>query len=313
MKTWIRNDSTGRYLLAEQPEENAFEESMMHTLQEENLLVPVIVYEDGVRCGCYPVTGLTAAGSWLSMHPLSAEALKGIVLQWNEAAETVAAHLLDEKNILWDRDSLYVNDDGRWVFLVCGSGKENTSADAVPWKGLTEELLRAVDTNDSEAVSLGIRLLQASMDKGQLHDLIRVLEDTPVQKELKETVQKPEGEIREDMGTLQEDFSSLSEEDAESYEEEDYMEDDGRNTDRRRSPGKQRRSRRAEAGRIGISSGILIRNVLVSQLVLAAALVFVYLIKGFDVMRRLLPLYIVLCVLTAAYFFVDALAHRDGN
>ena len=54
-------------------------------------------------------------------------------------------------------------------------------------------------------------------------------------------------------------------------------------------------------------------NVLVSQLVLAAALVFVYLIKGFDVMRRLLPLYIVLCVLTAAYFFVDALAHRDGN
>ncbi len=301
MNTWISNDSEGKYLYAELPsEENSFEISMIRSISADNILPLSERFRDGKQCLEYNVSGLVTLKEYLTGHSLDEEALSSVIIQVGNAADTVRNYLLSENSLRIRSSEIFVSEEeAELKFCVIPGEGENFEEEL---KTLISELLINLNLEDEQALRLGFQLLKTTQDpEFRLHDVLSAVQRKKTPGTLKKEIfTAPPRSAAAEAPDDTEAFSGLPgmQNPDEKYDNDAIIDSEFYDTEEKEkeAPKKSRNS--------------MLTGLAVSQGILAAGAVVVFLVKGKATVLRMLPVYLILALCVTAYSFVDYKAKR---
>lgn len=186
-----KNDSTGKYLIVPAPEQDTdFEMEMIDNLKDRNILKPIYVYENERKCCSYNVTGYINFESYMFRESFDLEDIRAIMVQINNAVRRMLDFLLGEENLLIRKDCIFVDVNTRALKFCAYPGNGRNFSNGL--KEILQDMLLSVDTNDTDAVNLTVRLYRTACESDSgMYDVINTMlmnksaEKTPVVSEIR--------------------------------------------------------------------------------------------------------------------------------
>lgn len=171
----LKKDSSGQYLIVRAPgEEKGFEMGMIENLKAKNILKPMYVYENGIKCCSYNVSGCFSLGEYLAGKVFGLDDLKAIIVQMDAAVRCMLNYLLGEDNLLMRDDCIFVDKNTKALkFCVFpGDGRRFSSG----LGKILGKMLLSVDINDTDAVNLCLKMYKAACEPdSRLHDVLNAM------------------------------------------------------------------------------------------------------------------------------------------
>lgn len=345
MNSRIENTSSGRFLYIETcSDENDFETKMAEAISNTGILTPNSVFAYGSLCLEYNISGFISLDEFLLNASLKEEDIGSIMIQLAAAADTVRNYLLDEGSLLLASDRIFIDKDKKQIKICvlpnyCGDFEASL-------KELIIKLIMNTDQEDNNAVKLGFRLLKSTADPDfRLHDVLEAMSDRKSVKpeSLKGNV-KPEtsilkaaefsGEntispdkctdkeevIRERNKRFHSDFSgdicerNLTADGSDSADNETYKQDAF--TDRTygysyEQEADKEESEEENSSRVRLKDSL--SGMLISEAILIAAAVVIFLVKGKSMLIRLLPIYLIIAACVCVYYVVSYILKRKAE
>jgi len=306
MKIWFKNNITGRYLLTEAPEGYEFEYGMIGSITDRQLILPVTVFEEGIRCLSYQVSGLESIEDLCRGKWLSRELIASVMLQLGKAIETLQNHLLTEQNLLIGRNSIFYDQVKRELRFLVHPGTDSGFLDEL--RGLLGLLVIRADREDAAAMRIAADMLQKAEDPdfcfGELPMLMDGCGNEAAFRE-EPAAAIPEDILPEDPGA--DSPYDLYEKPVESHFREEKV----------LFPGKTVREQKEEAGTGCLKSlkdtpavKNMVLRLLISQLIMLTGMGVILFLRGWHAVRHALPVYLILCVSISLYFLVDMVAEK---
>lgn len=349
MNSRIENTSSGRFLYIEaRSDENDFETKMAEAISNDGIITPNSVFAYGGICFEYNISGFISLDEYLINASLKEEDIASIMIQLDAAADTVRNYLLNEGSLLLASDRIFIDKDKKQIKICvlpnyCGDFEASL-------KELIIKLIMNTDQEDNNAVKLGFRLLKSTADPDfRLHDVLEALSDRksvkPKPGSLNENV-KPESSnfkaveftggnavssdkctdkeevIRERNKRFQSDFTGINDscertltaDGADSADNETYKHDTF--TDRTYGYAYEQEADKEEAEEENTSRVRLkdsLSGMLISEAILIAAAVVIFLVKGKSMLIRLLPIYLVIAACVCVYYVVSYILKRKAE
>ena len=287
MNRRIKGDALGRYMLTPAPEDCGFEYGMLISVDENSLITPSVVFEDGQKCLSYDITGLRDLEEAFSGKVFQRPEICGIVLQINRAIELLDKYLLCEQNLVIDERSIYADQNMQLRFCIHPLVEESFDVQLRTFLGF---LLIHTDFDDTVSLRLSAELFAASCRKDlNFCELIKLLLD--------------------DRKTLTDDLPDRLLENEPPDADPALIYDAG-------IPQEDRISRETllPAGFPEDLKETLLR-IGISLAIMTAGLAAVYILRGKTAVRHAMTIYLILCASITAYLFLDFIAgrHRRGR
>lgn len=347
MNSRIENTSSGRFLYIEaRSDENDFETKMAEAISNDGIITPNSVFAYGGICFEYNISGFISLDEYLINASLKEEDIASIMIQLDAAADTVRNYLLNEGSLLLASDRIFIDKDKKKIKICvlpnyCGDFEASL-------KELIIKLIMNTDQEDNNAVKLGFRLLKSTADPDfRLHDVLEAMSDrkSVKQESLKGNVKlensilkaaefSRENTISSDKCTdkeevisernkrFQSDFTGINDicertltaDGADSADNETYKQDTF--TDRTYGYSYEQEADKEEAeeensSRVRLKDSL--SGMLISEAILIAAAVVIFLVKGKSMLIRLLPIYLVIAACVCVYYVVSYIIKRKAE
>ena len=292
------------YVLLPAPDSRGYETEMIARLSDPHILCPEAVYRDQERWCRYPVSGLKSLRDYASARPMPAADMRDLLLQLEQTENVLRRYMLSGDNLLPDPDLLFVEEETRCLkVLAVESGPEPRSV-----QPLIRLFFRSADVRDAETLRLahaiGMVWFEESPSLPELYRAVYAVRSAETRAMAEE---KPREENAED--------AFLSEEDREPYPEAgslfpEALREEGF------LPGDQPETVPAPgpAGKLrALLSALPLAMIGIALAVMLAGLLLIFLIRGAQAARRVLPQFFLITGSVVAYIILKAREAPDGN
>lgn len=338
MTSRIENGSGGKYLYIQQEtDEYGFEAKMAASLISDSIMTPAQVFAYGSMCHEYCITGFTELEEYLSGIRLHSRDVIRLLAQLEQSVSTVKNYLLSEADLLINNDFIYVDEEKGLLKLCIVPGYNGDFEQGL--KDFISRLLIHIDAADDAVLRLGFRLFKTiSQAEFKLHDVISALRSPEARlmdaRQGFDSTDDAELDIDKLGSKLQ--YNGLSGYDnADMYaystlHQEDLREDTvagvhaeaGENEYRENvytgmrpdhDEQKDAYNTQGDTQSAGEPRSVLkdtICGLAVSQGILIAVAVAVFLLKGRATVMRLIPIYLIIAVCVTVYYIISFVLKR---
>lgn len=328
MKTWISNETHGKYLYIEAGEDsNAFEREMIRTAISESILPVTESFKDRTRCYECCISGLISLNEWMEKYEMNAARIKEVLFQINSVVVYLRGYLLSERNLLINGSCIFVDKKkDRLRFCIIPSGDNDFEAGL---KDVIHEMLVHISIEDSEALRLGFRLMKLCEAKDfRLHDVLEIAglreeaygcgtenerenrSDDEINSRNQEYIRRNDMTVDPEILPDAEDQSSGS---YESFTSRDIRQQDtGKGINREYQSADMGEGSRQQDNISEEAEGCGFQKknhpaagFILSQIILLGGAAAVYMLKGKAIAIRMLPVYLIMAICTAVYYIAD--------
>ena len=319
---------------------------MAEAISNNGIITPNSVFAYGSLCFEYNISGFISLDEYLLNASLKENDIRSIMIQLDAAADTVRNYLLNEGSLLLTGDRIFIDKDKKQIKICvlpnyCGNFEASL-------KELIIKLIMNTDQEDNNAVKLGVRLLKSTADPDfRLHDVLEALAErksikpdnlkgnvkaeTSIFKAAEFTGENTvssdkytdnEEIIRERNKRFQSDFAGINDicereltaDRADSADNEAYKRDTF--TDRAygypyEQEDDKEKTKDENSSRVRLKDSL--SGMLISETILIAAAVIIFLVKGKSMLIRLLPIYLVIAACVCVYYAASYIMKRKAE
>lgn len=324
MKTWISNETHGKYLYIETGENiSEFEREMARTAVSERFLPAAEVFRDRSICYEFCISGLISLNEWMDKLEMDAAHISEVLFQINAAVVYLRGYLLSERNLLIDGSGIFVDKKREKLIFCIVPSSDNDFEEGL--KAVIHDMLIRIRTDDFDALRLGFRLLkQCEIKDFRLHDIIEIAGDRTAEGATDENLvgaaddKNPEPQTYmlhctanhgSDITAEKKGCGRIYQESQEiryAGEQERKQTEDAVWSAEMPDNKKQQDSFLDESDESeGQRNNHPAAGFILSQAILLGGVVTVYMLKGRTIVIKMLPLYLIVAACTAVYYAVD--------